>query len=445
MELAKFINSFFTGPVMVSLLIIIGMYLTVKSDFIQFKRFFYAMMHTLGSIFKKSDDKGVSPFQAVTTALSGTIGTGNIAGVATAVAVGGAGAIFWMWVSAFFGMAIKYAEIVLAMKYRRKDETGYHGGPMYYIKEAAKGEFLSKLFSVFCIFSSCCIGNMIQSNTAIEAIKSSFDLSHASCKVIALVITITIALVIFGGIKRIARVTELLIPFMALFYLGGCFAVIGMNLNKVVPAFAEIFTSAFSAKSVSGGVLGVIFSKSAKIGISRGIFTNEAGLGSAPIAHAASSNNEPVSQGLWGIFEVFFDTIFMCTLTGLVIIISGLLKTTNLDGAELTLMAFSKYLGSFSTYLLAISTALFAVASIIGWSYYGEQCVSYMFKKKAAKNVYKLFFIFFIYLGTTANASLLWELSDIFNGFMMIPNLTALILLSNVVSEETKNYFKRSI
>lgn len=443
MKAVFLINDFLTGPVMVTLLILVGAVLTFKTNFVQIRRFFLVMKTTLGGIFKKGDGKGVTPFQAVTTALSGTIGTGNIAGVATAVSIGGAGAIFWMWVSAFFGMAIKYSEIVLAMKFRKKERGGFVGGPMYYIRKATGGELFPKLFSVSCIFSSFFIGNMIQSNTAIKALKSSFNLSDNMCKAVSLAIAFAVGLVILGGINRIAKVTEFLIPFMALFYVGGCFAVIFMNFGRIGEAFAEIFASAFSPESLSGGLLGVLFSKSAKVGVSKGIFTNEAGLGSAPIAHAASSNSEPANQGMWGIFEVFFDTIFMCTLTGLVIILSGASEIASMEGAELTLFAFSKYLGSFSIYLLSISTALFAVASIIGWSYYGETCVSYLSKKPSAKFLYKIVYIVFIYIGAVVGSNVLWEISDILNGMMMIPNLIALILLSNLVKDETKAYFNR--
>lgn len=445
------INRFLTGPVMVWSVIIIGVILTCKTRFIQATKLPLAIKQTFTSLFSKGGKNavGITPFQAVTTALSGTIGTGNIVGVATAISIGGAGALFWMWVSAFFGMATKYSEIVLAIKFRKKvDETTYIGGPMYYLNACnfsskPKGDhknLLSVSFALLCVLSSFGIGNMVQANAISDAISS---VSSVNISVIMVVIALLVGFVIIGGIKRIAKTTEALIPAMAIFYMVGCLAIIVMNWEAIPKVFAIIFESAFDMTAATGGVLGLMATKAVRIGFSRGVFTNEAGLGSAPIAHAAADAKSPAHQGLLGIFEVFFDTIIMCTLTGVVIILSGLYQDPAMEGATLTLSAFNMYLGKYAMLFIAISTVFFAVSSIIGWSYYGQACLTFLFHSKKLELIYKLIYIAVIYVGAVISLDFVWAFSDLLNGLMMLPNLLGVVMLSHIVRDETAIFNKK--
>lgn len=441
--LQEFINRFnyiLTGPVMVWGVLLVGIILSWRTRFVQATKLPLAIKSFLGSLFcKKRSNRGITPFQAVATALSGTIGTGNIVGVATAITIGGAGAIFWMWISAFFGMATKYSEIVLAIRFRKKiGKNRYIGGPMLYLEEAVKGKWLSVIFAVLCMLSSFGIGNMVQANAISDAISS---VSDFSIQPIMLGIALLAGFVVIGGIQRIARVTEAFIPAMALFYLVGCFIVVGKNSGMLGTVFAEIFQSAFQSNSVVGGISGFFMNKAMKIGFARGVFTNEAGLGSAPIAHGAADAKSPAQQGLLGIFEVFFDTVVMCTLTGVVILLSGLHNNPQLDGATLTLGAFEKNLGSFAAIFIAVSTVFFALAAIIGWSYYGQACVEYLFHKKKYVLWYKLCYVTMIYIGGIVSLELVWGISDLLNGLMMIPNLLGVVLLSGIVKQETQDEF----
>ena len=437
-------NRFFSGPVMLWGVLAVGALLTVKTGFIQFRRLPYALRYAFSKMFEKpkKGQKGITPFQAVTTALSGTLGTGNIAGVGAALSIGGPGALFWMWVGAFLGMAIKYSEIVLAMCTRKKDKDGYHGGAMYYLQKLAGGKMLAFLFCIFCIGASFCMGNMAQSNTAAAALRAVFPISDGGCRFLFLLITILVGFVILGGIKRIAKTTEALVPAMAVFYLLGCFVVIGMNLQSVPAIFFEIFSAAFSFRSMAGGAVGMTMIHAMKVGFTRGVFTNEAGLGSAPIAHAAAENPTPAKQGLWGIFEVFFDTIVMCTLTGLVVLLAGLPLNSSSDGAAVTLAAFEVSLGGFASVLIGISTLFFAVATIIGWSFYGESCVRYLCRRKRAVFLYKLCYVAAVYIGAVSSIELIWGLSDLFNSLMMLVNLLGVACLCNVIREETRGLFR---
>lgn len=433
------LNTKIVAPFMVLALLIAGIILSFKTGFIQFRKFFFMLKYTFSGMFKKSDSKkeGISPFAAMTTALSGTIGTGNIAGVATAVAIGGAGAIFWIWVSAFLGMATKYSEIVLSMKYRKKEKNkGCMGGPMYYIERAMGGKKLASCFAVFCLLSSFGIGNMTQSNTAASAVRSFFSISEEQLKFGVIVVLIIIGFVIIGGISRISKITSALVPAMAVFYIGGCVLIIFMDRANLLMAIKTIFISAFDMKAAVGGVLGIGMIKAIKIGFTRGIFTNEAGIGSAPIAHSAAQNEVPALQGMWGIFEVFFDTIVMCTLTGLVIVLSGLYKSGN--SQNLALKCFELYLGDFAAILIAVSIVFFAVSTIISWSYYGESCVKYLCNAPGAVLLYKLVYIAAVYVGAFVTADLVWGIADLFNGMMMVPNLIGVLLLCNEVKQETK-------
>lgn len=432
------VNSVLTGNIMIWGVLLVGVILSIKTGFVQITKLAYTIKSVISEmISKKKSDSGITPFQAVATALSGTLGTGNIVGVAAAITIGGSGAIFWMWISAFFGMATKYSEILLSIKYRTRDEAGrYVGGPMYYLNYAVKNKSLSIIFAFLCLLSSFGIGNMVQANAISDAIRSIAPNGY-DFRPIIILIAVLIAVVIIGGIKRIASVTEAFTPIMAVFYLLGCFIVIGRNIHLVPAVFSEIISDALNIKGAVGGVCGFTVAQAMKTGFSRGIFTNEAGLGSAPIAHAAAEAKSPADQGLLGIFEVFFDTIFMCTLTGTVIILSGFHNTTSLDGAVLTFAAFQKYLGEYAGIFLAASTILFAVASIIGWSYYGQTCVKYLFKSKTAIIIYKLLYIIAIYVGSTITLRMVWGIADLFNGLMMIPNLIGVVLLADVVKEET--------
>jgi AGCS family alanine or glycine:cation symporter len=431
------INAFLSGPIMVLGVVVVGIVLSFQTGFIQATKLWYTLKQTVRSMFQKKaeNQSGITPFQAVTTALSGTIGTGNIVGVATAVSLGGAGSIFWMWISAFFGMATKYSEIVLAIKYRQKGKDNtYLGGPMYYLNQAFRKKRMGKLFAFLCLASSFGIGNMVQANAITDSIATVFDIN---IKPFIIAVAVLVGFVIIGGIKRIAKTTEMLIPAMALFYLVGCIVILCMNITRLDDAFGEILKGAFRLKPAVGGVTGYTMAQAIRIGFARGVFTNEAGLGSAPIAHAAAEVKSPAEQGLLGVFEVFFDTIVMCTLTGLVIVLSGLHIDGNLSGAALTLGAFEKYLGNFASVFIAISTVFFAISAIIGWSYYGETCVNYLFHSQKVVFFYKLFYVFVIYLGGVTTIQFVWGVSDLLNSLMMIPNLIGILLLTKVVKQET--------
>ena len=375
------LNSFAWGPVMLVLLVGTGIFLTARTGCIQVRRFGYIMKHTIGSLFKKSDkDHGqnLSPFQAVTTALAGTVGTGNIAGVTGAIFVGGPGAVFWMWVSAFFGMCTKYAEIALAVKFREVDENGAnHGGPMYYIEKGLGKNFkwLAVIFAILGGLACFGIGNIAQSSEISGAMNALFGLSPLATGII---LAILVAVVIIGGVKRIGQVTSFLVPFMAIFYIVAGLAVIILRITDIPAALVLIFKSAFSLKSVGGGIFGYAIMLAMRNGFARGVFSNEAGLGSAPMAHAASSTDEPAEQAMWGVFEVFIDTIVICTITSLAVILSGVLDTPGgLDAfsskGAAAAAAFNTILpGTIGGTIIQISLLFFALSTILGWSYYGE-------------------------------------------------------------------------
>lgn len=438
------INSFVWGPVMLSLLVGTGIYLTVRTGFFQVTKVKLWMKGTFGLLgSKEKSDANITPFQAVTTALAATVGTGNIAGIATAIVSGGPGAVFWMWFSAFFGMMIKYAEVVLAIKFRETNADGVHyGGPMYYITKGIGGNFsklLAILFALFATLASFGIGNMTQSNSIAEALKENFGLNPI---VTGIVLTVVVALVIIGGIKRIATVTEKLVPFMAVLYFVSAVIVLVINFSAIPEAFNVIFANAFSMKSVGGGVMGYVIARGMRYGIARGVFSNEAGLGSAPIAHAASNCKNPVQQGLWGIFEVFVDTIIICTLTALVVLTSGIYEG-GLNGAALTSAAFTNSLGSVGGILLSVSLIAFAFSTIIGWSYYGERSLGFLTNNnQIIIKLYKLIFSLSILLGATLELNLVWGISDTLNGLMAIPNLIGVLMLSGIVFKLTKDYLK---
>lgn len=447
----KVVNGFAWGPVMLVLLVGTGIYLTVLTRGIQVRRFGYILKNTIGTLFAKRDKEhgsNLSPFEAVTTALAGTVGTGNIAGVTGAIFTGGPGAVFWMWVSAFFGMCTKYAEIALAIKYRVTDENGVHkGGPMYYIEKGLGKNFkwLAVLFAFLAGLASFGIGNIAQSNEIAGTMVSVFGVSRV---VTGVLLALVVGVIIIGGIKRIGQVTSYLVPFMAVFYIAAGLIVLILRAGDIPAALASILSGAFSFKAVGGGVFGYVIMAAMRQGFARGVFSNEAGLGSAPIAHAASSTSEPCEQAMWGVFEVFIDTIVICTLTGLTIILSGVLGAEGgLAGfgsnGVAAAAAFNAILpGTIGGVVIQISLLFFALSTIVGWSYYGERCFGYLSNNNLhVINIYKLCYVLMCIVGAMGSGTLMWDISDTLNGLMAIPNLIALLALSGVVAAETKKYF----
>ena len=446
------VNSFAWGPVMLLLLVGTGIYLSVKTGFIQASRFGYIMRNTIGTLFKKekNGDHGnnLSPFQAVSTALAGTVGTGNIAGVTGALFAGGPGAVFWMWVSAFFGMCTKYAEIALAVKYRVKDENGvHHGGPMYYIENGlgAKWKWLAMTFAILGGVASFGIGNIAQSTEVASAMVNLFGLSRP---VAGVILAVLVGVVLIGGVKRIGSVTSYLVPVMSVFYILAGLLVLILRVTQIPAAFGLIFKSAFSFKAVGGGVFGYAIIVAMRSGFARGVFSNEAGLGSAPMAHAASSTEEPCDQALWGVFEVFVDTIVICSITALTVILSGVLNAENgvdafgSNGAAAA-AAFNTILpGNLGGTVIQIGLLLFSFSTIIGWGYYGVSCWNYISKNN--RNVamgFNIVFTLMCIVGSVGTGKLMWDISDTMNGLMAIPNLIALLLLSGTVAKMTRDYF----
>ena len=447
------LNTFAWGPIMLVLLVGTGVFLTVRTKCIQVRKFGYIMKNTVGSLFRKQDKdhgKNLSPFEAVTTALAGTVGTGNIAGVTGAIFVGGPGAVFWMWVSAFFGMCTKYAEIALAMKYRNTDSEGVHkGGPMYYIENGLgkKWKWLAVIFAILGGLASFGIGNIAQSSEIAGALNGLFNLDPL---ITGIILAVLVAIVVLGGVKRIGQVTSYLVPFMAIFYILAGIVLILMSIPELPAAFGAIFKGAFSLKSVGGGIFGYVIMQAMKQGFARGVFSNEAGLGSAPIAHAASSTEEPAEQAMWGVFEVFVDTIIICTITGLAIILSGVYTTAGgLDAfaskGAAAVAAFNAILpGTIGGIIIQISLIFFALSTIISWSYYGERCWGYLTNNnKVFDYIYKIIFVLVCVVGATGSGTLMWDISDTLNGLMSIPNLVALLALSGVVAKITKDYFDK--
>ena len=420
----------------------------------QIRKFPYAIKTTIGRVFRKREasDGAMTPFQAVCTALAATVGTGNIAGVAGAIAIGGPGAVFWMWISAALGMCTKFSEVTLAVHFRETNARGeLIGGPMYYIKNGLgkNWRWLAALFSLFGVLTVFGTGNATQVNTITTAINSALlnyhlineDAVSTSNLIIGIIIAILVATVLLGGVKRIGRVTEKLVPFMALIYIVLSLGVILLNLNRVPSVFASIVEGAFSPASVTGGVVGSFF-LSMKKGVSRGIFSNEAGLGTGSIAHACADTKKPVKQGFFGIFEVFTDTIVICTLTALVILCSGTpVGYGEAAGAELTISGFTSTYGNWVSIFTAIALCCFAFSTIIGWGLYGARCIEYLLKEKSIKPFMVAYSLVAI-IGATADLGLMWSIAETFNGLMAIPNLIALFLLSGTVARLVKQYFE---
>ena len=447
------VNNFIWGVPAMVCIIGVGLYLSIRTGFLQIRKFPYAIRTTIGRMFRKKDasDGAITPFQAVCTALAATVGTGNIAGVAGALAIGGPGAVFWMWVSALLGMCTKFSEVTLAVQFRETNADGeLVGGPMYYIKNGLPKcwHWLAYLFAAFGVLTVFGTGNATQVNTITTAINSALtnydllkpDQISTSNLIIGIVITIMIAMILLGGIKRIGQVTEKLVPFMALLYIVLALGVILLNLHVVPSVFASIIEGAFHPSAVTGGVVGSLF-LSMKKGVSRGIFSNEAGLGTGSIAHACADTRKPVKQGMFGIFEVFTDTILICTLTALVILCSQVsIPYGQAAGAELTIQGFTATYGNWVSIFTAVAMCCFAFSTILGWGLYGARCIEFLFSSKVTKPFMVVYSLIAI-LGATADLGLMWNIAETFNGLMAIPNLIALFLLSGTVVKLTKAYF----
>ena len=455
--------NFITGPlntvawlyILLPCVFVGGLYLTVRTRGVQFAKFGHAMKETAGKLFSKKEagHGAVTPFQALTTALSGTVGTGNIVGTSQAIALGGYGAVFWLWIAALLGMVIKYSEVTLAIRYRERDQKGdWVGGPMYYITNGMgkSWRWLAVLFAAFAGLASFGIGNMSQANSIVGSLNRAIVAFHPAAAESALTINWTIgvilamvtALVLFGGIKRIGAVTEKLIPFMCILYILFALVVIFGNVVHIGDAFGKIFVGAFSPQAVAGAASGLLLRQAIVWGLRRSAFSNEAGLGSAAIAHAAADTDGPVHQGLFGIFEVFMDTLVICTMTALTIIVSGVpIEFGVKPGSELVTAAFATVWGDkLASLFVAIALMLFAYSTILGWSLYGTRCVQYLFGLKGAK-VYQVIFIIVIVIGSVSSLDVVWDMADTFNGLMAIPNFVALFALSGVVAGLTKEYF----
>lgn len=447
------VNNFIWGVPAMLCIFGVGLYLSIRTHFLQIRKFPYAIKTTIGRMFRKrnASDGALTPFQAVCTALAATVGTGNIAGVAGAIAIGGPGAVFWMWISALLGMCTKFAEVTLAVHFREKNTNGdLVGGPMYYIKNGLgeKWIWLAYLFAAFGVLTVFGTGNATQVNTITTAINSALLNYHVisegavstSNLIIGIVITVLVGMILLGGIKRIGQVTEKLVPFMALLYIVLALGVVLMNIRVLPAVFVSIIRGAFQPSAVTGGVVGSMF-MSMKKGVSRGIFSNEAGLGTGSIAHACADTRKPVKQGMFGIFEVFADTIVICTLTALVILCSQVpVNYGAAAGAELTIQGFTSVYGDWVSIFTAVAMCCFAFSTILGWGLYGARCIEFLFSEKVIKPFMVAYSLVAI-LGATANLGLMWSIAETFNGLMAIPNLIALFLLSGTVVKLVKDYF----
>ena len=449
------VNNFIWGVPAMICIIGVGLYLSLRTGFIQIRKFPYALNTTLGRIFKKKEasDGSTTPFQAVCTALAGTVGTGNIAGVAGAIAIGGPGAVFWMWISAILGMCTKFTEVTLAVHFRERNKKGdYVGGPMYYIKNglSKKWQILAILYSAFGVLTVFGTGNATQVNTITTAIDTAlinFNIIPESASktlnlVLGIVIMLLVGMVLLGGIKRIGSVSEKLVPFMALLYIVLAIGVVVLNFERVPAVFHDIVYGAFNPAAVTGGVIGSFF-LSLKKGVSRGIFSNEAGLGTGSIAHACADTSKPVKQGMFGIFEVFADTIVICTLTALVILVSGVpVNYGAAAGAELTISGFTSTYGNWISVFTAVAMCCFAFSTIIGWGLYGARCIEFLFSEKVVKP-FMIAYSLVAIIGATVDLGLLWSIAETFNGLMAIPNLIGIFLLSGTAIALTKEYFAK--
>ena len=466
------INSAVWGWPALILLGFVGVLMTVLTNVFQISHIGHWFKNTIGAIFgdrkvtKHTEDKSISQFQSLCTALAATVGTGNIVGVASAIAVGGPGAVFWMWVIAFFGMMTNYSENVLGILFRRKNEKGeWNGGAMYYLRDGLGGKkglkwlgaILAVLFSVFCLLASFGIGNMSQVNSMVGNITNAFSIPSITITenlvitpqlMVGVFLLIAVGLVVVGGLKRVASFTEKLVPFMIILYIIGAFVIIGKNVTQIPAVFGSIFKFAFTSQSLAGGATGFTVMLAMKMGFKRGVFSNEAGLGSSVMVHSSSNVKEPVRQGMWGIFEVFADTIIVCTLTALTILSSGIFnletgeKLIAVEDSALMGEAFRTVFGDIGPMFIAVAILLFAYSTVLGWSHYGTIAWEYLFGRKSTF-IYRTIFVVMVLAGAVLNAQLAWDLSDTFNGLMMLPNLIGVIVLSPLVMKCTKNYVDR--
>lgn len=429
------------GTPLLVLLVGTGVWLTIRLKGLQFttlgESLYLAFIRRKN--FDDKEDGDISHFQALMTAMSATVGTGNIAGVATAIALGGPGALFWMWITGLVGMATKYAEAVLAVVYREKDVKGnMSGGPMYYISNGLGWKWMGTLFAVFAAIAAFGIGNMVQSNSMADAVNANFNIPFW---VTGLVTMFFVSLVVIGGIKSIGRVTSVIVPFMVLFYVISCLIVLIVNYSEIPSAFGVIFKYAFNPTAATGGFAGSALMLTIRMGVARGVFSNESGLGSAPIAAAAAKTNHPVTQALVSMTQTFIDTIIVCTMTGLVIVLKGA-WTTGRNGADLTTYSFKISAVPGGEYIVTIGLILFAFSTILGWCYYGEKSIEYLFGEKAVMP-YRFVFVLFVGIGSVLKLNLVWTIADVFNGLMAFPNLIALVALTPVVVKSTREYFDK--
>ncbi len=422
------------GPVMLTLLVGTGLYLTIILKGMQFR----ALPHAFRLILHKDHghEGDISHFAALMTALAATVGIGNIVGVATAITMGGPGAVFWMWVTGLVGMATKYSEAVLAVKYREKGTHGMRGGPMYYISKGVGLPWLGALFAIFTACATFGIGNMTQANATAKIFETTF---HIPAEVTGIVLTLLTGLVILGGIRSIGRFTSFLVPFMIVIYVGCSLWVLMLNASQIPHAFQLIFYHAFNPAAASGGFVGATIAAAMRFGIARGVFSNESGLGSAPIAAAAARTNDPVKQALVSMTQTFIDTLVVCTMTALVILTASS-WTQGVSAASLTSASMAETLGESGSFIVAIATALFAYSTLIGWNYYGEKAIEYLFGEKAIR-IYRVFFTVAVMIGAMVSLEFVWNFSDLMNGMMAIPNLIALLWLSPIIRQETVRYF----
>ncbi|MCR5702731.1 MAG: alanine:cation symporter family protein [Lachnospiraceae bacterium] len=464
-DINNVINSAVWGWPALILLAFVGVLMTCLTKFFQLTHFGYWMKHTIGAIFgdkhvtAHTEDKTISQFQSLCTALAATVGTGNIVGVATAIATGGPGAVFWMWLIAFFGMMTNYSENVLGILYRRRNENGeWSGGAMYYLRDGLGrkkgcktiGAILAVLFSCFCLLASFGIGNMSQVNSITVNVNNAFHIPKVA---IGAFLLVAVGLVTIGGIKRIAAITEKLVPFMVIIYLIGALVIIITHASTIPAVFVSIFRGAFHLKSATGGFVGSGVALAMKMGMKRGVFSNEAGLGSSVMVHSSSNVKEPVRQGMWGIFEVFADTIIVCTLTAITILSSGAFDlstgalaghASEIEASNLMSYSFEAAFGPIGSKFIAVAILLFAYSTVLGWSHYGTKAFEYLFGTKTII-IYRIIFVLMVMFGALVNAQLAWDISDTFNGLMMIPNLIGVIVLSPQVMECTRNYVARKM
>lgn len=433
-EVVATLSGIVWGPYMLALLVGTGLYLTILLKGMQFR----VLPHAMSLIFSKHkhDEGDISQFAALMTALAATVGIGNIVGVATAITLGGPGAVFWMWVTGLVGMATKYGEAVLAVKYREKGPHGMRGGPMYYLSKGAGLPLLGTMFAIFTACAAFGIGNMTQANATAKIFAITFQIPT---EVTGIVMTLLTGLVILGGIKSIGKFTSLLVPFMIFTYVTCCLWVLAAHLDKIPEAFRLIFYHAFNPSAASGGFVGATIAAAMRYGIARGVFSNESGLGSAPIAAAAARTNDPVKQALVSMTQTFIDTLVVCTMTALVIL-TATSWTQGIHAGELTSASIAETLGPIGSIIVAISTALFAFSTLIGWSYYGEKAIEFLFGWKAIK-VFRVVFTIAVMVGSIMSLEFVWNFSDLMNGLMAIPNLIGLLLLSKIIKQETVRYF----